>query len=291
VIGLVRDGPPELARLSDDLLGRIAGPQTPKPGLGAGGADERQKCHAAWQAWWQANAKQIEWAKLNLHLDADPELALLVEQAVRQIRDVLASNQHDDIKAERGRLYATLIAVYAQTGPEGARTPLRVTLRDAGLRLSRTINQRKFGEARKQLDGLATLNPDRQAVPGAKALLNGDVEFYHLMLSFSRARSGGLETERLLLKLQKDWARDKRIPDTLMNDELRLAAAHIARVTEAIQEYKPDKKQKEWLAKAEDARKAAVALGQTVRAGNGKEAYQAVNHVLNRCDSCHELFR
>jgi hypothetical protein len=65
LIALLTELPPErLWRIEDDLL-LVAGEQAPKVALGST-AGQRKEARAAWQAWWDADGKKIDLAKLDL---------------------------------------------------------------------------------------------------------------------------------------------------------------------------------------------------------------------------------
>lgn len=53
-VALLGKGPEPLAYAAEEVLGRIAGEQSPQAWLGAGTAGERQKCREAWETWWKA---------------------------------------------------------------------------------------------------------------------------------------------------------------------------------------------------------------------------------------------
>ncbi len=64
LIGLLGDGPLSLVWTAEDQLCRIAGDKSPSPLLDPGNAASRQKCRAAWDAWWKANGESLDLAKL-----------------------------------------------------------------------------------------------------------------------------------------------------------------------------------------------------------------------------------
>jgi hypothetical protein len=63
LIGLVGEGPAELAWQAEDLLYRVAGEQAPASLTGGEGTD-RRKCRAAWTAWWKDHADKVDLARL-----------------------------------------------------------------------------------------------------------------------------------------------------------------------------------------------------------------------------------
>ena len=65
LLALLTDAPPELAGQAEDLLYQIAGNRAP-PAIVTGDAVARRKCRAAWEAWWKANAKMVDWNRLTL---------------------------------------------------------------------------------------------------------------------------------------------------------------------------------------------------------------------------------
>jgi HEAT repeat protein len=70
LIALLGDGPAALVWQAEDQLYRIAGDKPPQASLDPASAASREKCRAAWEAWWQANEERIDLAKL----PADPQL-------------------------------------------------------------------------------------------------------------------------------------------------------------------------------------------------------------------------
>ncbi|OAI54696.1 hypothetical protein AYO44_14460 [Planctomycetaceae bacterium SCGC AG-212-F19] len=64
LIALLGDGPLHLVWQAEDQLCRIAGDKAPSPVLDPGNAASRQKCRAAWDAWWKACEASIDLARL-----------------------------------------------------------------------------------------------------------------------------------------------------------------------------------------------------------------------------------
>jgi len=67
LIQLLGDGPPQLLWQAEDLLCRIAGEQAPQVPLDPATAAGREKCRAAWAAWWQTHAERTDLAKVPDH--------------------------------------------------------------------------------------------------------------------------------------------------------------------------------------------------------------------------------
>ncbi len=67
LVDLLGEGPAALSWSAEELLCRVAGEQAPPPVTGAPeDPAARKKWHAAWQAWWKANAAKVDVARLNL---------------------------------------------------------------------------------------------------------------------------------------------------------------------------------------------------------------------------------
>jgi HEAT repeat protein len=66
LIALLTDAPVELAREVETLLFRIAGDAGPAVALETASPGARQKCRAAWEAWWQAAAGKVDLSKVDL---------------------------------------------------------------------------------------------------------------------------------------------------------------------------------------------------------------------------------
>jgi hypothetical protein len=64
LIALLGDGPLQFVWQAEDQLCRIAGEKSPSPLLDPGNAASRQKCRAAWEAWWKENEAGLDLARL-----------------------------------------------------------------------------------------------------------------------------------------------------------------------------------------------------------------------------------
>ncbi len=67
LLELLDKAPPITAQQAEDLLGRLAGDTAPATSL-VEEAKERQKCVAAWQAWWKTNESKLDLAKADVEL-------------------------------------------------------------------------------------------------------------------------------------------------------------------------------------------------------------------------------
>jgi len=65
LIALLADARDPLAAQVEDLLGRLAGEQSPAASLGTT-AEERRKCRAEWEQWWKANGDKVDLARIDL---------------------------------------------------------------------------------------------------------------------------------------------------------------------------------------------------------------------------------
>lgn len=290
LVALTGDGPLDLARQADELLCQIAGSQPPPAGLGTGAPASRQRCRASWTAWWQANEAQTDLAALNFQVDANAERTQLVNQAIGIVREALKRQPPDSKDREKARIAAGMIAVYAQSGPRGAATPLRATLRDAGLQLAHTIQTERFDEASKQAAALASLNPDPGAVLGA-VRLDKHLGVLDVMAQFRPERTGGLGIETKLLNLETAAKKERELPAATLDHDLALKAAHVARSADVLKEFTPRKAPQAWQQHSEEMRQAALALGGASKAKDGKAAWTALQRLNQSCASCHESFR
>jgi hypothetical protein len=66
LIGLLENGPRDLAWQAEDRLGRLAGEQSPPVSLGGAEAVARGAARRAWEAWWKDNGEKLNLAKINL---------------------------------------------------------------------------------------------------------------------------------------------------------------------------------------------------------------------------------
>jgi HEAT repeat protein len=78
LIGLLQDAPLDLAWQAEELLRWLAGMQAPEALVGSGGTRQREKCRAAWQAWWRAEETRLDWASRDRD-NRRPGLVLLCE--------------------------------------------------------------------------------------------------------------------------------------------------------------------------------------------------------------------
>ena len=140
-----------------------------------------------------------------------------------------------------------MIAVYAQSGPGGAATPLRATLRDAALRLAQTIQAERYDEASKQVAALPSLNPDHGGHAGKVRLLDKHLEVLDVMAQLRPERSGGLGIEARLLSLEKAARATNAADRRVLNRDLVLQAAHLARAVDVLKEHTPAKAPQDWL--------------------------------------------
>jgi HEAT repeat protein len=74
LVGLLDAEPLDLAWQAEELLHYLAGAGAPEATLGAGDKEARRKCHADWQAWWQAAVNGFDLARV----DREPQRPGLV---------------------------------------------------------------------------------------------------------------------------------------------------------------------------------------------------------------------
>ncbi len=67
LVVLVAEPDIPLAWQAEELLHWVAGDEAPAAKVGAGSAEQRQKCRAAWQAWWQHHGAKVDLAQLMQH--------------------------------------------------------------------------------------------------------------------------------------------------------------------------------------------------------------------------------
>jgi HEAT repeat protein len=75
---LLEGTPMETAWQAEELLRYIAGEEAPHATLGAGAADDRRACRAAWEAWWKERGPKVDLAKLD-GTNCRPGLMLLCD--------------------------------------------------------------------------------------------------------------------------------------------------------------------------------------------------------------------
>jgi hypothetical protein len=64
LVSLLDEAADPVSRQAEELLFRIAGAQAPSVSLGTGGAADRQRCRAAWAAWWREHGAGVDLAQL-----------------------------------------------------------------------------------------------------------------------------------------------------------------------------------------------------------------------------------
>jgi hypothetical protein len=64
MIALLGDAPPALVWRAEEQLYRLAGDKPPEASIDPASAASREKCRAAWEAWWRANENRLDLAKL-----------------------------------------------------------------------------------------------------------------------------------------------------------------------------------------------------------------------------------
>jgi hypothetical protein len=294
LLALITDGPLDVARQADNLLCRIAGERVPLELVEGSDWLARDKSRDAWAAWWKANEGKVDLSKLGEDDRLDPELERLIERSAKIIRESLQGKPTPRL-IERARAQAVMVAVYAQSGPAGANTFRRATLRDAALRLAATLRDNKTADARKQAHSLLYLHSDPRAPLGTVHLLDRHIELKEAMGQFASEKGRGLGVEARIDRLLSNAQITQRseLPQAALNDELIWTAQQVAHVAAWIkQDYNPpNKKVMQWKTHAETARQAALDLAGAARARNGPEAWLAMKRVEAACCNCHEVFR
>ncbi|HJT78735.1 MAG TPA: HEAT repeat domain-containing protein, partial [Gemmataceae bacterium] len=68
LVALLEEPSTEVSWQAEELLHWVAGEASPKPTIGAGGAEARRLCHAAWQTWWDATGVKLDLSAPDLRL-------------------------------------------------------------------------------------------------------------------------------------------------------------------------------------------------------------------------------
>lgn len=291
LIALVAEAPPEIARRADQVLGILAGADRPAVRPTASESAPRRQCREDWIAWWRKHEQTIDLKKLEVLTADDPNFTQVVQRSLKIVQESLAGNTADHKLQNRAWTHAMMIAAFAQTGPQGAATPRRATLRDSALQLASTIRAQKFDEAREQFKAFPYLQPLRPAPLGNVRILDRHINIDEVMHQFGSLRSGGLEIERRLFKLEQETQKSKALPLAASTEDLALTALHIAKVAEVIMDHSPARKPLEWRQRTEELRSAAIALSVAARARNGPAAIKGIKRLNAACTSCHEIFR
>lgn len=218
----------------------------------------------------------------------DREYPRLVAQSVPAIREAL-KGKPTRREADKARIAAMLIAAAAQrnfTGPDGSQ---RATVRDAALALADFIRNENFEQARKLAAVLPDLKPDSRAKKERVKLLGPRLDVEDLMMQYRPVKVGGwgLEAKFDMLGSQPNGT----IAAKELNAQLRLDAYLTAVTAELAAEHKPKTKAEQWLIWAQDMRKQAAALGEAVKAGDGKAGFEALTRLNRTCNQCHQAFR
>ncbi|MCI0464641.1 MAG: HEAT repeat domain-containing protein, partial [Gemmataceae bacterium] len=64
LIGLLQEPAVQLSWQAEELLHWVAGERAPNVTVGAAGARAREKCQAAWEAWWQEWRSKMDWSEV-----------------------------------------------------------------------------------------------------------------------------------------------------------------------------------------------------------------------------------
>lgn len=190
---------------------------------------------------------------------------------------------------EKARCAAVLIAAAAQDNLKGPDAAQRAAVRDGALNVAALVKADKAAEAAKLADGLKTVKGDGKAKTERVKLFEAHIDIQELMSQYKLAKAGGQGTESALLKLATD--KKKVVQPGAITDHL-LATAYVTALTgELTGEYKPAKNAKDWQALAADMRKGGLEFAETLKAKDGKGAFNALNKMNTSCSVCHEKFR
>ncbi|MBY0526677.1 MAG: HEAT repeat domain-containing protein [Gemmataceae bacterium] len=293
LLDVLVDAPASEARQADNLLCMIAGKRVAPLDLSSPDVlGVRRKSRDAWAEWWKAKEVGVDLGRLKLDEALDPSLTKLVDRCTDVVRNHVFGNVIDGKSKYRAQIAAIMIAVHAQSGPQGAASFRRATLRNAALKLLSHLKANERREAQRIVQSLPYLHPDMGAALGTVTLLDRYADVEELMHQFRNTRGGGMGTEMQLEKLAAVAQRQKALAPADLHDELELSGLHLAHVADAIRDYKPGNKlAKDWPKHVDEAQQAGLALATAVRARDGKAAAAAVIRVDRACQSCHEKFR
>lgn len=216
----------------------------------------------------------------------DPEYPKMLQYGVKGVKDALKGGAPREELATKARTTAVMIAAYAQQNLEGADGQQRATVRDAALKLLKTIDGKKYADAIKEADALLTIKEDPKAKKDKVKLIE-ELRFRELMNQFNHPPDGGYGIHRDLYQYQLGM---KAIPANDLRDPLMIRAYQVAVTADLVTTRVPKKNEKEWATYSSDLRKAGVELAEAVKAKESKSALDAIAKITNSCTNCHKLF-
>lgn len=216
----------------------------------------------------------------------DPEYPKMLQYGVKSIKDALKGGAPKEELTTKARTTAVMIAAYAQQNLEGADGQQRATVRDAALKLVKTIDGKKYADAVKDADALLTIKEDPRAKKDKVKLL-GELKFRDLMNQFHHPPDGGYGIHRDFYQYQLGM---KGIPANDLRDPLMIKAYQVAVTADLVNSRVPNKNEKEWAMYSSDLRKAGVELAEGVKAKDSKSCLDAISKITNSCTNCHKIF-
>lgn len=244
--------------------------------------------------WTMAASNAADDKGLTIPKDLYPKL---VEQALKNaqeaVDDLSAKKLSGDNKkytVRKARNGLAMIAMYTQLTPD-VDAQERATLRDAALKVIKTLDDDNYAAAKKQVAGLTGLKPDPKAKPGPVKFLNNFEWTEDVMQHFRLAKDKGMEIEAKLLKLALAADKNKKmIPAKDMNEAFVIMLYQTAIAGAMAKEIKANKKPKTWQTDADEMNVAVADLIDAVNKKDGKTGFQALNKLNSSCNKCHTDF-
>ncbi|MBL8799678.1 MAG: hypothetical protein JNM56_37695 [Planctomycetia bacterium] len=216
----------------------------------------------------------------------DADYPKMLQYGVKSVKDALKGASPKEEFVAKARTTAIMIAAYAQQNLEGADAQQRATVRDAALKLAKTIDGKKYAEAIKEADALLTVKEDPKAKKDKIKLID-ELKFRELMNQFNHPPEGGYGIHRDFYQYQLGM---KGIPPTDLRDPLMFKAYQVAVSGDLINSRTPKKNEKEWAGYSADMKRAGLDLAEAVKAKDGKAGLDAIAKITNSCTNCHKIF-
>lgn len=216
----------------------------------------------------------------------DSDYPKMLQYGVKSIKDALKGAAPKEEFVTKARTTAIMIAAYAQQNLAGADGQQRATVRDAALKVAKTIEGKKYADAVKEAEALLTMKEDPKAKKDKIKLID-ELKFRELMNQFNHPPDGGFGIHRDFYQYQLGM---KGIPANDLRDPLMFKAYQVAVVGDLINSRVPKKNEKEWAGYSADLRKAGAELAEAVKAKDSRSGLDAISKITNSCTNCHKIF-
>lgn len=218
----------------------------------------------------------------------DAEYPKMVKRNVKAIQDAFRGEQSAEM-VEKAKTCAVLIAAYAQQNLQGPDGQKRATVRDAALKVADLIKAKKFAEAAKLADTLATLEADPKAKKEKIKLIDDHVAYYELMHQFRHLKDGGWGIFGHLQRIQTKFY--KEMPREELNEGFVLEMYQVAVSADLVNGHVHKARPKEWEEYTGKLRKSSLELAEALKARDAKSSPLILSELTTTCFNCHKLLK